>query len=231
MSNLNPYISADCVIFGFDNLSLKVLLFDRSATGTNTLTNNVLKLPGNMVFNDEDVDNAAYRILKDLTGFDNIFLKQFKVFGAPNRLNNTTDLNWLQAETGLTINRVVTIAYYALIKIPENHNNHHNIVWTNVLELPQLAFDHNDIVQQGLLTLRRELEYQPIAYELLPKKFTIRQLQTLYEIIMGQPYDSRNFRKKIMKLDYIIPINEKESNVSHKPAQYFKFDKKKYMVG
>lgn len=226
-NKLNPHVSVDCVIFTFDNLSLKVLLIDRNLDPDSDKGKKYsLKLPGSMVYDDEDVDTASVRVLKDLTGLDNIYLKQLHVFGSPDRLNNETDLEWLQATTNMQIKRVVTVAYYSLIKLEEHKNADPGVVWQDIQDLPALAFDHKEIVQKGLLTLKRELPYEPIEFELLPKKFTIRQLQTLYEIILGKKLDSRNFRKKILKIGYLIPVSEKEKNVAHKPAQFYRFDKK-----
>jgi len=223
---LNPHISVDCVIFGYDNLSLKVLLIDRNKT--NALNPSSLKLPGSMVYDDEELDNAANRVLFELTGFNNIYLQQFQVFGSPELLNNKSDLEWLQTDTGMKINRVVTIAYYSLIKLHNTKNTDNQLIWLDVNKLPKLTFDHAEIIQRGLFVLRRELHNEPIAFELLPKRFTIRQLFVLYEIILGKNLDNRNFRKSIAKWKYIVPANEKETNVAHKPAQYYKFDRRLY---
>jgi 8-oxo-dGTP diphosphatase len=229
ISKLNPHISVDCVIFGFDDLSLKVLLIDRKLSSHSALnTPSSLKLPGSMVYDTEDIDSAANRVLNELTGLENIYLNQFHVFGAPDRLNNKADLEWLQAETGMNINRVVTIAYYSLIKLQNSMPCDGKVIWCDVKNLPQLAFDHLDIIKRGLYTLQREIDHEPIAFELLSKRFTIRQFQTLYEIILDKKLDSRNFRKAISKWGYIVAVDEKEKNVAHKPAQYFRFDKRAY---
>jgi 8-oxo-dGTP diphosphatase len=227
---LNPHVSVDCVIFGFDDLSLKVLLLDRNQGLTPEMPRapESLKLPGSMVYDDEDIDTAATRVLKDLTGLENIYLQQFQVFGSPDRLSNINDLNWLQSITRMKINRVVTIAYYSLIKLHKSMPCEGKVVWCDIKNMPQLAFDHKEIVQRGLYMLRREVHNEPLVFELLPKKFTIRQLQTLYELIEGKKLDNRNFRKSIAKWGYLSAINEKERNVAHKPAQYFRFDKRAY---
>ena len=233
MTQLNPHISVDCVIFGFDTHQLKVLLIEREriAQEDPLIPSGIMKLPGNLILINEDIDSSAYRVLKELTGLDNIFLKQLEVFGKPDRLSNPNDLMWLKVTTGLQIERVVTIAYYSLVKIHESSLQDHiegKTSWIPVEKIPQLAFDHNIIVDKALNTLRKELRTEPIVFELLPKKFTIRQLQNLYEIILGFTLDSRNFRKKISKLEYLIPLQEKEIGVNHKPAQYYKFDRKTY---
>jgi len=229
---LNPHVSVDCVIFGFDGQSLKVLLIDRnydmpSEKASSPLS---LKLPGSWVYDDEDVDTAAIRVLRELTGLENIFLKQFHVFGSPDRLKKQEDLNWLQAEAHMKIKRVVTIAYYALIKIHKTTPSDGRVVWVDAMNLPELAFDHNQIVQVGLQTLQKEIQHEPIElFELLPKKFTIRQLQTLYELILGKKLDNRNFRKSVSKSGYIVPVNERERNVAHKPAQFYRFSQSRYL--
>jgi 8-oxo-dGTP diphosphatase len=227
---LNPHVSVDCVIFGFDDLSLKVLLIDRNLglDADKQKAPTSLKLPGSMVYDDEDVDTAAVRVLKDLTNLENIYLQQFQVFGSPDRLKNIDDLNWLQSITKMKINRVVTIAYYSLIKLQKSLPCEGKVIWCDVMNLPNLAFDHKEIVQRGLVMLRKEIHNEPVVFELLPKKFTIRQLQVLYEIIEGKKLDNRNFRKSIAKWGYLAAVNEKERNVAHKPAQFFRFDKRAY---
>lgn len=230
---LNPHISVDCVIFGFDSHQLKVLLIEREKIEGKDIDPEMgkMKLPGSLIDDTEDLDSSAYRVLQELTGLSKIYLHQFSVFGNPDRLNKTSDLAWLQATSGLPVERVVTIAYYSLVKINESNPQESlsDITrWIPVSELPQLIFDHNNIVQKALEALRKELRTEPIGFELLPKKFTLRQLQALYEEILGNELDSRNFRKKLGKLDYLVALPEKEENVSHKPAQLFKFDKKMF---
>jgi 8-oxo-dGTP diphosphatase len=227
---LNPHVSVDCVVFGFDDLSLKVLLIDRNLglPPNQQVHPKSLKLPGSMVLDDDDVDKAAVRVLKELTGLENIYLQQFQVFGSPDRLNKKEDLGWLQKTTNMTINRVVTIAFFSLIKIHKSLACDGKVIWQDIKDLPDLAFDHKEIILKGLFMLHRELQHEPVVFELLPKKFTIRQLQTLYEIILSKQLDNRNFRKSISKWGYVIPVGEKEQNVAHKPAQLFRFDKRLY---
>ena len=233
-SGLNPHISVDCVIFGFDIESLKVLLVEReiknSRSGETISVD--LKLPGDLVRNDEDLDTSAYRVLKELTGLDNIYLKQFHVFSDPYRINNSKDINWLITTTNLSIERVITVGYYSLVKIDESNLNptssEYNYKWFKINNIPKLAFDHNKIIVRALESLQLELKTEPVCFELLPEKFTKNQLQKVYEVILNVKLDNRNFRKKISRLDYIIPLYEKQSGVNHKPAQLYKFDKTKY---
>ncbi len=227
MVNLNPHVSVDCVIFGFHGGKLEVLLIEREEIPKSSLKGHKLKLPGNLITQSEDLDISAVRTLKELTGLDNIFLKQFGVFSSPGRLSPLEDLAWLRKTSGLMVDRVVTIAYYSLIKISES-NITERTLWHPVDDLPELIFDHNRIIRKALEALRQEIRSEPLCFELLPKKFTIRQMQNLYEEILGESMDNRNFRKKVKPLEFIIPLTEKEKEVNHKPAQLFKFDKKIY---
>ncbi len=230
---LNPHISVDCVVFGFDGEKLKVLLLKRKYQLDNDGKDFVIdyKLPGDFITDEEDLDSAANRILRELTGLGNIYLRQFRVFGSPDRISQERDLRWLRETTGLPVERVVTVAYYSLIKIDESRREpaeQNNAGWFALSDISDLAFDHALILREGLRTLRKKLQYEPVGMQLLPRKFTIRQLQNLYEIIMGRALDNRNFRKKVLKADYLIGLDEKETGVAHKPARLFRFDKKVY---
>jgi hypothetical protein len=227
MTRLNPHVSVDCVVFGFDSGKLKVLLIEREKTGKENESSHKLKLPGSLIFENEDLDASANRTLKELTGLDNIYLKQFHVFGSPDRLKPDEDLAWLRITSNTDVERVVTIAYYSLIKLQDSTLTEKTI-WHPVDEIPQLVFDHNLIVQKALEALQREIRTEPICFELLPKKFTMRQMQDIYEAVLGIHLDNRNFRKKVMPLKFIVMLNEKERGVSHKPAQLYKFDQKLY---
>lgn len=226
-NSLNPHVSVDCVVFGFNDQKLKVLLIERERIPKSHLKGHKLKLPGNLISEVEDLDISASRTLKELTGLNNIFLKQFGVFSSPERLSPPEDLNWLRKTSGLKVDRVVTVAYYSLIKISES-NTTEKTIWQPINELPELIFDHNNIVKSALEELRKEIRTEPLCFELLPKKFTIRQMQNLYEAILGERLDNRNFRKKIKPLEFLTPLSEKEKEVNHKPAQLYKFDKRLY---
>ena len=230
---LNPHISVDCVIFGFDNNKLKVLLVNRNSKNTPGKTSNKLKLPGDLIIKMEVLNESARRILKEFTGLENIYLKQFGVFDKPDRLSPEEDLNWLRDTSELSdIDRVVTIAYYSLIKLNMSRQTRLSIEydakWYPVENIPALIFDHNKILKYGLLTLQKEFLTEPLCFELLPIKFTLNQLQKIYEVILGFELDNRNFRKKINKLEYIIPLNEKQTGVTHKPARLYIFDRDKF---
>ncbi len=219
----NPHISVDCVIFGFDDENLKVLLIDRQLNEKEK----DLKLPGSLININEDLDLAAQRVLKELTGVKDIYLEQLHAFGSPQRIKNKKDLDWFSKTYNMPVQRVVTIAYYSLVKIDLSNSitdKNKTAAWYHVENMNELAFDHADILKYGLKTLRNEVRSSPIVFELLPKKFTIRQVQNLYEAILNEKLDNRNFRKKMEKLDYLVPLEEKETNVAHKPAQLFEFN-------
>jgi 8-oxo-dGTP diphosphatase len=229
----NPYISVDCVIFGFDNGELKVLLVHQK----NAISENnreLIKLPGDLIIRHELLHLSAKRILMELTGVTDIFLKQFGLFDNPARLNPSEDLTWLKETSGLEVDRVITIAFYSLVKLnptgQSNLNISENAFWHPVNNLPHLMFDHNNIVNEGLETLRKEFLTEPLCFELLPKKFTLNQLQNIYEVILGFKLDNRNFRKRINRLGYIIPLNEQQTGVNHKPARLYIFNEEKYDV-
>jgi len=229
--NINPHISVDCVIFGFSTNQLKVLLIEREYSDLEGRQKRDHKLPGDFIANDEDLDMAASRTLEELTGLKNIFLQPFAFFGQPDRISGRSDIEWLCATTGQKIQRVVTSAYFSLINISETRSDFaikNNASWINIQEVPTLAFDHASIISKGLSHLQFTLRNEPIGFELLPDKFTIRELQTLYEVILGCTLDNRNFRKKILKSKYMIQLGEKQSGVAHKPAFYYRFDRTIY---
>jgi len=231
--SINPQISVDCVIFGFSTSQLKVLLIQRDYSGANGEPVQDYKLPGDFITIREDLDLAAARTLDELTGLQNIFLEPFAVFGKPDRIHKKEDLNWFMETTGRGIQRVVTSAYFALINISESNSDYainNNAVWVDVHQVPGLAFDHQEIVNKGLSHPQNALRHEPIGFELLPEKFTIRKLQTLYEVILNCKLDNRNFRKKILKAKYLIQLDEKQAGVAHKPAYYYRFDKTIYDV-
>jgi 8-oxo-dGTP diphosphatase len=227
---INPNVSVDNVILGFDGNELKVLLIERKHEYTTE--KDFLALPGDLIYEDEPLDDAANRVLYELTGLKDIFLEQFYTFGDPKRISKEADVNWLKSIRAVPEARVITVAYYTLVKI-ENYNPSasgfaSNAIWMPINDVPYLAFDHNDIFNKAIENLKHKLYRQPIGFELLPKKFTLAQLQRLYEIILQTSLDKRNFRRKILKTEFIIQLDEKQTGVAHKPAMLYKFDKKKF---
>jgi hypothetical protein len=230
-ASFNPHLSVDCVIFGFDGNRLRVLLIERKNPGETKTANKKFKLPGDLIHLREDLEGAAKRVLRELTGLENIFLRQLSVFGNPDRIPDGEDKRWLEESSGVKIDRVVTTAYYSLIRIDKSNTENelsHHAVWINIKKLPDLTFDHNEIIVKGLERLRNEIRFEPLCFELLPGKFTVRQIQTLYEVVIGSKLDNRNFRKKLLKSGYIEPLNEKQKGVAHKPALYYRFNRNKY---
>ena len=228
---LIPNVSVDCVVFGFDFTTLNVLLIERNFTVDGVVYDD-LKLPGDLMRLDEDLDTAAGRILKENTGLSNIYLNQFKSFGSPDRLKKKPrDMKWL-LQIDHPEEHVITIAYYSLIDISAQHNSDliisDNARWCPVHEVTDLVMDHMDIVQCALEHLRIELLNKPIGFELLPDKFTLSQMQKLYEVILETTFDKRNFRKKISSMKYLIPLNEKQVGVAHKPARLYIFSREVY---
>lgn len=226
----NPHISVDCVIFGFDGERLKVLLIERSVNEKDEKYNDK-KLPGSIILNNEDLDEAAARVLTELTGLKNIYLSQFKCFGNPNRTSNPRDIHWLERTTQLKIGRIVTIAYTALIKIDRKlvfNSADSSANWYDVNEIckMQLAFDHNLIITKGLEHIRHQLNVEPnLFFELLPRKFTISQLRNLHDVIHQTHSDVRNFQKKVAQMLHIIPLDEVEKGVPHRAARLYKYKK------
>jgi len=206
------YVATDCIIFGFDNGILKLLVFERRVEPLK----GALSLIGSFVKPNESAYDAANRVLNEITGLDNIFMEELKTYSNTDR------------DPGA---RCISIAHYALIRIDDYDKElvaKHDAIWYEVDKLPSLVLDHDLMVEDALNRLRRKARFYPIGFELLPKKFTIPQFQTLYEAIFQKTLDTRNFRKKLMSLKLLIPLNEKDKSGSKKGAFLYKFDYKKY---
>ena len=231
-TDLNPNNSVDCVIFGFDFEQIKVLLIDRGQNLGNS--KNQRALPGNLIYEDEDLDQAAYRVLEELTGINDIYLEQVGAFGNPNRVNKESDREWLKSIRDEPNARVITAAYYSLVKIddfvPKAHSFAKKAEWIPLTEIEELAFDHFEILQVAKEKLKQKIKIQPIGFNLLPEKFTLSQLHKLYECIFEKPLDKRNFRRKIQKLNILTNLKEKQRGVPHKPSQLYKFNEENYQL-
>ncbi len=233
MTNNNkyyPHLSVDCVLIGCEDDQLKILLVERTDVVSNEKYNDK-KLPGRLIYMEEDIDEAAISVLKEYTGIDNSYLKQFKCFGSPKRTSDPRDVRWLENAVNLQIGRLVTVAYMSIVKIGARSNkidSKFKASWVPLTKLPQLAFDHNLIIEEAIGEIRKLIENDPIVLsDLLPTKFTALQLRRLFEQIYNKEIDVRNFHKKIKSMKYIVELDEKEENVSHRAARYYKFDKKK----
>jgi len=204
-------LSVDCVIFGFDENKLKVLLMRSDLKKYQSKWS----LLGDLVKPNEDLDAAAYRILKQRTGLDDVYLEQVHSFGKINRHPG---------------GRVVTVAYCSLINI-----QHHKLKildnelhWHDVASVKDLAFDHKTIFDLSLQRLQKRVQEHPLGFSLLPNKFSLRELQNLYEAILSIKLDRRNFRKKFFAMDFLVDMDEIEQNLPHRPGKLYKFDYDKY---
>lgn len=208
-----PAVTVDCVVFGFDEGDLKVLLVRRDVEPFR----NKWALPGGFVLEDESLEQAARRELREETGIEKLYLEQLYTFGEPERDPR---------------GRVITIAYYALVKLADHRvraaTDASAAAWFAVAEVSRLAFDHNKILDMALARLKAKVRYQPIGFELLPVKFALSQLQHLYEVILEAPLDKRNFRKKILGTELLIELDEIQQDVAHRAARLYKFDDRKY---
>lgn len=207
-----PALTVDCVVFGFDGSGLQVLLIRR---GIEPFID-TWALPGGFVRMEEDLEAAARRELEEETSLRDVFLEQLYTFGTPGRDPR---------------GRVVSVAWYALVR-PDQHpakgdTDASEAAWFPAAELPPLAFDHEAILAVALDRLRGKIRYRPIGFELLPRHFTLTQLQALYEAILGRPIDKRNFRKKLLAFDFLIPLDEFTAG-AHRPARLHRFDRRKY---
>ncbi len=237
------YVSVDCVIFGYDFERLKVLLLERVMLDAKTrkviFADKIL--PGSHVSNNENVEDAAKRVLIEFTGIEDIELHQFKTFGSLDRLTRQErDIMWLKNIKQDPYQRVLTVGFYSLIDANKyvlsltKQQTHpevfkRNPAWYDINDLPQeMAYDHKQILQEALNYLREGVKYNPLVFELLPEKFTLGLLQKIYETILNVSFDKRNFRRKLLKMPFIIALNEKQQSVSHKPAQLYRFDRKIY---
>ena len=223
MSLLN--LSIDCVVLGFDNdQKLKVLLIKKFINERNDFQ---FALPGDLVGLKEDLLSGAKRILKSLTSLEDIYLKQFYTFGNPDRTKHKKDQSWLKMYRQQPEERVITVGYIALVKMEEYTPHPSSFAidaeWIELSQVSEdLAFDHNLILEEGLKYLREQLDHQLIS-NLLPSKFTLSQFQRLYEILLDEKLDKRNFRKNISKESLIIKTNEKQKGVAHKPAHLYTY--------
>lgn len=202
-------VTIDCVIFGFQDGSLEVLLV-KHAIG---IRKGEWGLPGGWIKKEEGIDEAAHRLLKDLTGLHHIFLEQLRAFGKPDRF---------------PMERIITVGYYALIN-KEKYDlkagyTASEVKWINIKKIPSLIYDHNEILQFSLSQLRRRVRQAPIGFNLLPEKFTLLQLMKLYEEILGVAMDKPNFRRKFLRMKLLVDQNEKQKDVSHRAAKLYRFD-------
>ncbi|MBP6430447.1 MAG: NUDIX hydrolase [Ferruginibacter sp.] len=224
-------LSVDCIIFGFHKNQLKVLLLKHRHL-------NMWALPGGFIYKDEPADDAAYRVLKERTGLNEIFLQQFYTFGEPNRSDKEFHLRDLQkdgidtSEDLWILQRFVTIGYYALVEFSKvtlpSDVVAEQCIWWDIDNIPTLILDHKQILDKALTALRTQLTYQPIGYKLLPEKFTMPELQKLYETILDKKLDRRNFQRKILGFGILNKLDEIKKGVAHKAPFLYSFNLEKY---
>lgn len=206
------FVSVDCIILGFNSNGLNVLIYKRSFEPLK----GQWSLMGGFLRAGESIDEAASRVLTECTGIDNLFMEQVGAYG-----DVTRDLG----------ERVISVAYYSLVNM-NNFNAdvlaEHNATWVDIKELPDLIFDHPQMVKDTLNILKRKAATHPIGFNLLPEKFTLPQLQSLYEAIYQTTLDKRNFRKKLNMMDILEKLDEKDKSSSKRGAFYYNFNKEKY---
>lgn len=212
-NNIIEPLSVDCVILGFEEAKLKVLLIKRSIEPSRDMW----ALPGGFIRYNENIEDASSRILSERSGVKGLYMQQLGAFGEVNRFPER---------------RVITLVYYAFVK-PGQYNinpgpDASDTKWFDVNSLPKLPFDHQKIVETALSRLRRDVKYKPIGFNLLPDKFPLLRLQELYEAIYSIKFDKPNFRRKIMKMNLLVELNEKQTGVAHRSARLYKFDKTRY---
>ena len=204
-----PHVSVDCVLLGTNEDKLCVLLVERQVAGSNEKH---YKLPGSLIYESEDLDTAAYRVLNEATGLKRVALKQFRSFGSPARTKNKEDVQWLENASKMKITRIVTVAYLALCKFGK-----------------KMTRGDKEIVEAAGEEIRRWVDVEPgIVFDYLPSKFTAYQLRRIFEIIYNKTIDVRNFHKKMTAMEYVVQTNEVETGVNHRAARYYRFDKVKY---
>ncbi|MBC7000629.1 NUDIX hydrolase [Cytophaga sp. FL35] len=205
-------VAVDCLIFGFNDGNLELLLVSRSFEPERDRWS----LIGGFVHNDEDLDDAAHRVLTELTGLDDVYMEQVRAFGKAKRD---------------PYERVISVTYSALV-LKKDYNDElvksYKAEWFPIDNLPELIFDHKEMIDAAMKRLRRRVKSGPVGFNLLPEKFTLPQLQKLYEAILGEEIDKRNFRKKLNSMDFLIKLNEKDKTESKKGAYLYKFDEDKY---
>ncbi|MBF0649308.1 NUDIX hydrolase [Dysgonomonas sp. GY75] len=226
-----PNVSVDCIILGFDSGRLKVLLCKFKVSEK-------WMLPGGFVAKDEDPDESALRVLKGRTGLEDVYLRQFYFFGKKGRIGVEENADMLKRfniredKGQWYTDRFISLGYYSLIKYNEaqlfTNEEYEEAGWFDINEIPSLYADHKEIIDTAMSTIRRQIGFIPMGYELLPEKFTMPELRCIYEAILGREIDRRNFQRKMLSIGYIQPLNETRKAGAHKSPNLYTFIKEKY---
>ncbi|MFD0792964.1 NUDIX domain-containing protein [Mucilaginibacter litoreus] len=223
------HVSIDCVVFGFHEGQMKVLMLKSN-------NEKAWYLPGGFVRNEEPIDDAANRILKERTGIDKIFLRQFHVFGDPDRtkFHKETYKDMLPKEHNFFAQRFISIGYYALVDFmnvtPTPDAFSEICTWRDLNDLPEFQLDHEHIFRTALDTLRLQLNYQPIGYNLMPREFTMPELQKLYETILDKKLDRRNFQRRILGFGILNKLEQTRKGGAHKAPYLYSFNLQNYQA-
>jgi ADP-ribose pyrophosphatase YjhB (NUDIX family) len=205
-------VAVDCIIFGYADRQLQTLLVRRSIEPQKGMHS----LMGGLVHKGESLDQAAHRVLEELTGLKRVYLEQYKSYGEVDRDSRE---------------RTISVSYYALVRHAEASaqlKDAYQASWHPIIKLPPLAFDHEEMVKGSLLRLRYRATHEPVVFNALPEKFTLIDLQAVYESLFGRSIDAGNFRRRLRKMDYLIRLPEKDNRFSRKGAFYYHFDRKLY---
>ena len=225
-----PSVSVDCIILGFNSGRIKVLLCKFKASDK-------WMVPSGFLAKDEDPDESAKRVLAQRTGLEDVYLKQFYFFGRKGRVgvdDNVETLRCLNVypdRGNCYLDRFISLGYYSLIKYDDARlgaSDHEDVAWFDIDDTPILYVDHKELIDIAIITIRRQIGFIPIGFELLPSKFTMPELRSIYEAILGRELDRRNFQRKMLSIGYIRPLNETRRVGAHKSPNLYAFIKDKY---
>ncbi|MGQ1786383.1 NUDIX hydrolase [Saccharicrinis sp. GN24d3] len=221
-------VSVDCVIFGLASDSLNILLSKRTLnmfTDAYPVIDDWV-VTGHHIFKSETLDECADRIFREISGFSEVYKKQFRAYGNPSRIQSDKDLFWVRSRGGNP--RTMTVAYYFLLPMDKIKIKLETSRWFPIKSLPGLGFDHRQLIDDAYADLQQKIMTEPIIFDLLPDKFTLNELQVAFELVLDIKIDNRNFRKKALSKSYIVPLEEKRLGVSKKPAKLYMFSKDVY---
>ncbi|MCB4809258.1 NUDIX hydrolase [Tamlana sp. 62-3] len=221
-------LSVDCVLLKIENKVLKVLLRKRNLNlfAENLPVVDDWVLPGHYVLKSNNLGETANRVFEELTGEKHLNKNQFRAYGNAARINTETDLLWVRSRGATT--RTITVAYYLILASNKKLLNSSGVEWFNIKDLPQLGFDHEKIITDAFNDIKSKINTEPLVFNFMPVKFTLNELQTVFEVLLDTELDNRNFRKKITSKSYIVPLEEKRKGQSKKPSRLYMFSNDVY---